>query len=409
MQPCPRFVTTKRISCPVPLHQYVVCNFLNGYDIYSEIKIVMKKNIAVLLAILTMVVCPPLLFAQIRNGSMVQIKNRITQTVVQTKGYTADSAVFTGAVNRANINLSQWRVITAPDGYLFQTKDGRHYMGIQSDTGADHNNLVLRRLTAANRNELLWILSATNGAYVFRTRKNARFMTDIGSAGGPFRNLVHSRSATGRYFWSITAADSTAGTAPDTAKKVLFDVTLNYIGVTEVTRNRVDNGDCRRVFGEIKTELWELGSNNVKVKKLAAYDNKPEFLFKQTNYSNPSTAAISYYQDNLALAAGGTMGTVTYNIPEALLNNRRVMLVIKAYLGTRHKDSDFSSYDALRMKEEKQFTFILENRGFRQELLQDVTERMGSEMKLSGITIPGNTFGGDDTHRLLMAVSWKKM
>lgn len=369
----------------------------------------MKKNIAVLLAILTMVVCPPLLFAQIRNGSIVQIKNRLTQTVVQTRGVAGDSAVFAGAVNRANINLSQWRIITAPDGYLFQTKDGRYYMGIQSDTGAAHNNLVLRRLTAANRNELLWALSPTNGVYLFRNRKNLHFMTEMGTAASPFRNLVHSRSTTGRYFWSIIPADSTAGTVPDTAKKLLFDITLNYIAVTEATRNRIDNGDCRRVFGDIKTEVWELGSNNVKIKKLAAYDNKPEFLFKQSNYHNPSTTAISYYQDNLTLAANGTMGTVTYNIPEALLNNRRVMLVIKAYLGTRHKDSDLSSYDALRMKEEKQFTFILENKSFRQELLQDVTERMGSEMKLSGITIPGNIFGGDDAHRLLIAVSWKKM
>lgn len=369
----------------------------------------MKKNIAVLLAILTMVICPPLLFAQIRNGSLVQIKNRLTQTVVQTRVSAADSSVFAGAVNRVNINLSQWRIITAPDGYLFQTKDGRHFIGIQSDTGADHNNLVLRRMTATNRNELVWALAPANGGYVIRNKKNLHFMTQIAAAGSSLRNLVHSRTTNGSFFWSVTGADSIAANTPDTVKKVLFEVALNYIAVTEATRNRVDNGDCRRVFGEIKTEVWELGSNNVKVKKLAAYDNKPEFLFKQTNYSSPTTAGISYYQDNLTLAATGTMGKVTYNIPVTLLNNRRVMLVIKAYLGTRHKDSDLSSYDALRMKEEKQFTFILDNKVFRQELLQDVTERMGSEMKLSDITIPGNTFGGDDAHRLLMAVSWKKM
>ncbi|MFN8251183.1 MAG: hypothetical protein U0V75_04815 [Ferruginibacter sp.] len=368
----------------------------------------MKNCLRVLLTVLIMAGSTSSLFAQIRNGSIVTIKNKMTQKLLQAKTFIADSAVYSGVVYGGRQPFSKWRIIIAPDGYLFQTYNGSHYLGIQSDTGATHQQMVLRTMSAANRNELLWQISGSPNAYVFRNKKSLKFMTEQIPTPNPYRNVVQSRVTVGPYLWLITP-DSTQNNTPDTVKRVLYDVVLNYIAVTEATRNRIDNGDCRRVFGEIKTEVWELNSNNMKVKKLAAYDNKPEFLFKQSNYRDPATAGFSYYQDNLTQAAGNSMAKVTYNLPETLLNNRRLMLVIKAYLGTRHKDSDLSSYDALRMKEEKEFTFILERKnGLLQEMLQDITERNGSEMKLSDVTIPGNIFGGDDAHRLYMVVSWIK-
>jgi hypothetical protein len=189
---------------------------------------------------------------------------------------------------------------------------------------------------------------------------------------------------------------------------VLYDVTLNYIAVSEATRNRIDNGDCKRVFGQIKTELWELDQNNNKKTKLSAYDNMTEDMYSQPDYRYPPTAALSYYQDNRAEAASNNMGRVTYNIPERLLTRRKVMLVVKSYLGTRHKDNDLASYDALRMRNEETTNYVLDSRGTRSETMQAITYYLGSDMILGPLRIPHTVFARtDDTHKLWVAFTCK--
>jgi hypothetical protein len=189
---------------------------------------------------------------------------------------------------------------------------------------------------------------------------------------------------------------------------VLYDITLNYIAVSEATRNRIDNGDCKRVFGQIKTELWELDQNNNKKTKLSAYDNMSEDIYAQSDYRYAPTAALSYYQDNRTEAANNSMGKVTYNIPERLLTTRRIMLVVKTYLGTRHKDNDLASYDALRMRNEETANYVLDNRDTRSESIQAITYLLGSDMILGPLRIPYTVFAKtDDTHKLWVAFSCK--
>lgn len=192
-------------------------------------------------------------------------------------------------------------------------------------------------------------------------------------------------------------------------KMVLYDIQLNYIAVSEATRNRIDNGDCKRVFGLITTELWELDASNNKKTKLASYDNMKENLYYEREHRFPPTAALSYYQDNRTEAANDVLSKVTYNIPENLLTGRKVMLVVKSFLATRHKDNDFASYDGLRMAETETSTFTLDTRAKRSETMQFITRRRGDDMVFGGERAPRQMFqGSDDTHKIWVAFTIKK-
>lgn len=370
----------------------------------------MKKYNTIRLAFILIFFIPVALPAQFTNGSLVGIKNYASQKFVIAKAYVPDSAVFIAPMTNSNVNFGLWRIIIGNGGYcMLQTKEGNNYLGIKSDTGAANNNIIQRRLTETNRDELTWLLVRAAGGYQLRNKKNNRFLTELLSGSRPFRNLINTVNVTPASMWVINPISTSPATA-DTSKKVLYDVMLNYIGVSEATRNRIDNGDCRRVFGEIRTEVWELDNNNQKKRRLTSYDNMPEFIYKQYNILGPPTEALSYYQDNLNQADKNVVAKVTYNIPEALLNNRKILLVVKAHLGSRHKDSDFSSFDALRMKEEKTFTFILDNRNERKETLQAITERIITDLVFSGQTFGGNLFyNGDDTHKFWMNITCKKL
>jgi hypothetical protein len=193
------------------------------------------------------------------------------------------------------------------------------------------------------------------------------------------------------------------------ARMILYDFVVNYIAVSEATRNRIDNGDCKRVFGYIETELWELDDNNNKKTKLASYDNMRENMYAQSDYRYPPTAALSYYQDNRAEAANDVLGKVMYNIPEDLLNKRKVMLIVKTFLGTRHKDNDLASYDALRMRDPETSSYTLDNRASRSEMIQTITYKKGDPMVLGPLQIPPSVFAGsDDTHKIWVAFTVKK-
>lgn len=372
----------------------------------------MKKHFNLRLVLLIVLLSPLAMNAQLTNGSYVTIKNSSSGKYIKAKGIAVDSPIVHGQLNPANIFFGQWRVAAAPGGgYMFQTRINSLYLGIKPVTGSGNGFIIQRRLTTENRDELTWILVRTGPGYQLKNKKNNRMLSVEGSLSGENSNLVHTLNPNpAGTIWVFTPVSSSPATsATGTGRTVLYDVMLNYIAVSEATRNRIDNGDCRRVFGQVKTELWELDDNNQKKRRIAAYENKPEYVFNQLNYLSAPTEGLSYYQDNRTDAAKNEMEKVTYNIPEDLLNNRKVMLVIKTYIGTRHKDSDLSSYDAVKMKQEKQSTYILDNRASRTETIQAITERYFNNMTLTGSTINGSLFEqGDDTHKLWVTFTWKK-
>ncbi|MBN8674549.1 MAG: RICIN domain-containing protein [Chitinophagales bacterium] len=372
----------------------------------------MKKYFSTRLALLIVLLSPVVITAQLTNGDFVTIKNSSSGKYIKAKGIAVDSPIVHGQLNQANMYFGQWKVMAASGGgYMFLTRINGLYLGIKPVAGAGNGFIVQRRLTAENRDELTWILVRTPVGYQLKNKKNNRMLSVQGSLTEENSNLVHTLNPalTGKIWVFTPVTSSPAASTTGTGRSVLFDVTLNYIAVSEATRNRIDNGDCRRVFGQVKTELWELDDNNQKKRRIAAYENKPEYVFNQLNYLSAPTEGLSYYQDNRADAAKNEMEKVTYNIPEDLLNNRKVMLVIKTYLGTRHKDSDLSSYDAVKMKQEKQSTYILDNRISRTETIQAITDRYFNNMTLTGSTINGSLFEqGDDTHKLWVTFTCKK-
>ncbi len=209
--------------------------------------------------------------------------------------------------------------------------------------------------------------------------------------------------------WQFETVGTNISTA--TGKKVLFDVVLNYIAVSEATRNRIDNGDCRRIFGQVSTELWELDENNEMKTRLRSYNNMSELVYNQTNFQGPPTAGLSYHQDDRNASANSQMGKVTYNIPEILLKEKKLMLVVKTFLGTRHKDSDLSSFDALKMSEEQRNTYILDYRSSRTETIEAITDlaNTNQNMNLLNLVIPFSNFArADDTHKIWVKFTCKK-
>lgn len=372
----------------------------------------MKKYFASLFILLFVMLAPVVATAQLSNGTFITIRNSSSGKYVRAKGLIADSAVVQSSLNISTVAFCHWKVIVLPGGeYMFQIRLNENYLGIKPSTGPGDGLIIQRRLTKENRDELTWLLVRTPVGYQLKNKKNNRLLSVQGSLTEENTNLVHTLNpGTAGKIWVFTPVTSSpAASTTGTGRSVLFDVMLNYIAVSEATRNRIDNGDCRRVFGQVKTELWELDDNNQKKRRIAAYENKPEYVFNQLNYLSAPTEGLSYYQDNRTDAAKNEMEKVTYNIPEDLLNNRKVMLVIKTYLGTRHKDSDLSSYDAVKMKQEKQSTYILDNRISRTETIQATTERYFNNMTLTGSTINASLFEqGDDTHKLWVTFTCKK-
>jgi hypothetical protein len=374
----------------------------------------MKKSILCLFIQVLAAIAPVVVNAQLTNGDFVTIKNASSGKFVKAKGFGVDSAIVHGTLNASSFIFSQWKVIALPGNiYMFQTRMNRNYIGIKSTEAPGDGYVVQRGRTSTNLAEISWSLLRTASGYQLKNVKSKQLLGVEGVLTQENGNLVHTTNANSvGKSWVFTSVPSTTGggTTQNQERKVLFDVVLNYIAVSEATRNRIDNGDCRRVFGQIKTELWELDNNNQKKTRITSYESMPEFVYNQLNYLSGPTAGLSYYQDNRTEAAKNEMSKVTYNIPENLLNNRKVMLVVKTYLGTRHKDSDLSSYDAVKMKQESQTTYILDNRVSRTETIQGITERYFNDMILiGGPPIHNSVFQqGDDTHKLWVAITCKR-
>lgn len=209
---------------------------------------------------------------------------------------------------------------------------------------------------------------------------------------------------------AIVVKDKAAAAVKPVEKKVLMDINLNNFSVSETTRQRIDNGDCKRVFGSIKLELWELDQNNEMKTRIYAYNRGNEVLYSEKETSAPPPIARSHYQEP-APTNPEIMNTVTYNIPEKLLNDKKIMLVVKTQLGTRHKDNDFASYDFLCMEKEKRSTYLLGNKANTPISIKVNTSEnySGRDLHINDLVIPFAIFQNtDDTHYIWTQINCKK-
>lgn len=346
--------------------------------------------------------------AQLVNGAIYKIKHVASGRYAQTGFGSLANGATIHLYDNQEANHFKWKAVYTSGGYYkFQNMQSNKYLVVldaRRETNAKIGQWddVLRQATA-------WKLESTTTGFKLKNRNSGLLM---GVQAGGMENGVllvqgNDEGANDKtwQFEKLNLATSTA-----TGRKVFFDVILNYIAVSEATRTRVDNGDCKRVFGYIQTELWELDENNEMKIQLASYNNVPEFLFNQRNFQSPPAAALNY-QLNMDHAANNQMGKVTYNIPQVLLARKKIMLVVKTYLGTRHKDNDLATYDCLKMDNEKQSTYVIDNSGILSETIQASTDPSASrrDMHLQDYIIPFAIFQNtDDTHKLWVKISTKK-
>jgi hypothetical protein len=345
--------------------------------------------------------------AQLKDGDIVKIKN------INSGKYAVPRDVSTAPDAEIIINAGRndpwftWKVISVPGGYYkFQNLHTGYYLGILGSSKAVYGFVVQR--TTGRAVDQVWSLVKTTKGYKIKNKNSGLLIgVDGGGTASNTRLVQWSDNGATDKDWQFETAGT--GNSQEVGKKVLFDVMLNNIAVSEATRNRIDNGDCKRIFGVVSIELWELDNNNEMKTRLRTYNNMSELLYQQTNYQNPPTAALSKYQDDVN--GNSQMGKVTYNIPENLLLNKKLMLVVKTNVGSRHKDNDFASYDALRMKEEVQSTFILDSRANRTETVEAITDLTASSRDLHFLdtVIPFAAFQKtDDTHKIWVKISCKK-
>ena len=345
--------------------------------------------------------------AQLKDGDIVRIKNINSGKFAVPKDVSTAPDAEIVINNGRNDAWFTWKVIAVPGGaYKFQNVHTNQFLGILNASKTQYGFVVQRR--TRNQVDQVWTLVKTTKGYKIKNKNSGLIIGVDGGGTAANSRLVQwgDNGATDKD-WQFETVGT--GNSQEGGRKILFDVMLNNIAVSEATRNRIDNGDCKRIFGVVSIELWELDNNNEMKTRLRSYNNMSELLYQQTNFRNPPTAALSKYQDNINSTV--QMSKVTYNIPENLLINKRLMLVVKTNVGSRHKDNDFASYDALKMKEEIQSTFILDNRATRTETIETITDLSSStrDMHFLDTMIPFAIFQKtDDTHKIWVKISCKK-
>lgn len=347
--------------------------------------------------------------AQLKDGDIVKIKNLNAGKYVIPKDVSTMADAHAILMSNRSDAWFTWKVISVPGGfYKFQNMHTNLFLGIRG--GSKETYGFVTQKDPGAQVDLQWKLVKTTKGYKIKNKNSNHF---IAVEGGSTANNALLIQWTDNGQADIEWQFETVGTGNSTAagKKILYDVTLNYIAVSEATRDRIDNGDCRRVFGQVSTELWELDENNEMKTRLRSYNNMSELLYNQTNMDSPPTAGLSYHQDNRNASANSQMGKVTYNIPESLLKEKKLMLIVKTFIGTRHKDHDIASYDALRMSEESSSSYILDYRATRTEMIEAITDvaAAGKPMYLANLVLPGAGFSrADDTHKLWVKFSCKR-
>jgi hypothetical protein len=345
--------------------------------------------------------------AQLKDGDIVRIKNMNSGKFAVPKDVsTAPDAEIVINTGRTDAWFT-WKVIAVPGGgYKFQNVHTGYFLGILN-ASKDQYGFVVQRQKPSHP-DIIWLLVKTTKGYKIKNKNSGLLIGIDGGGTASNSRLVQwgDNGATDKE-WQFETTGT--GNSQEGGRKILFDISLNNIAVSEATRNRIDNGDCKRIFGVVAIELWELDNNNEMKTRLRSYNNMSELLYQQTNFRNPPTAALSKYQDDIN--SNAQMGKVTYNIPENLLTTKRLMLVVKTNLGTRHKDNDFASYDALKMKEEIQSTFILDARATRTETIETITDLSSStrDMHFLDTMVPFAMFQKtDDTHKIWVKISCKR-
>jgi hypothetical protein len=341
-------------------------------------------------------------------GCTVKIKSAYSGKIAQVGYASNDNGAMIYTYSDGTATHFNWQVIDAGRGYLkFKNQNSGKYLAVHGGQTAPGTAILQHEDNGGE--EFLWELRwQNNNSFKLVNKKSGKPMAIEGGSRGDARIVQWNDDNQGDIIWQLWPVGN-CGQA--TGRKILYDIVLNHIAVSEATRQQIDNGDCKRIFGSIITELWELDENNNPKTQLPAFNNMQPILYNQNNHQSPPPIALSQYQDNVQNTGGNQMGKVTYNIPEGLLQNKKVMLVLKINMGSRHKDNDFATFDYLAMENERSFSWVLDNQNSRNETAQVNTDQnySGRDKHILDWVVPFHFFKNtDDTHNIWVKINCKK-
>lgn len=314
-------------------------------------------------------------------------------SVVQTKmdGHTMDLPVH-----------SLWLVRRmGNDNYTFYNMRHNRYLGIAGSAKTLGAGVVLRSTVTT---DAIWKLVTAADGYKFKNLYSGLFMTERIPNNRIAKGYLSQQADSGnaKNVWKFT------NYVKPPSRYISFDVNLYAIGVAEATRNRIDNGDCKRIFGTIKVELYTLDANG-KENELIYSNNRTGLLFSEPSYNNAPFWGRSYYQDK---EPANRMLSLNYTIDTGVFRSNNFILKITTYLGTRHKDNDLATYDGLKMERPEVSSYRIYGKnssgiraiGHTFNLTYKATFAPGERMEIGGETVDRNIFRGDDTHKLWVKI-----
>ena len=348
--------------------------------------------------------------AQLVTGDVVVIRRANTTEIL--KAEHPDSAVKLAHRRYPIDNLYRWEVEkVGNDTYKFRNPRWGRYLGVFQASKIPGERTTIRVDRQAP--DIVWRLIPTSQGYRLQNDWSKLVLTKADNRPGFGMNRLIQDINTSLekqewmfdfYSYSLSRADS---------NKVTIEVKLNYIAVSEATRNRIDNNDCRRLFGYVAADIIEQDANGEVSNSYAAAINP--YLFIERDYAKPPATAFSYYQDNLTTNLNKPpFNTVTFKVDEAALKRGKVRLVITTYLATRHKDNDFATYDGLKMNDKLTSIYVLDKSVNRTVLINyNAVGKPGMQMLMP---IPGTVrseiyptdfYKSDDTHKIWINFTYR--
>lgn len=192
--------------------------------------------------------------------------------------------------------------------------------------------------------------------------------------------------------------------APD--KLVSYEITLNQILVAEATRDRIDNNDCRKTWGDVMVYFKELDANGqITPNSNIQPDLQDNHLFRfPANVVEHMSA--SYFQDRRGVDEQNVLKRISVRVSENMVKSRRIVAIIESSLITAHKDNDFASYDLLMNRGKTTSTFYLQDSPSINETMSLITDNRGYVTRNGGFML--NDGNSDDHHRIWLNFTIRK-
>ncbi len=369
----------------------------------------------------------------LKEGSVIVLRSKTADKYMGYKN--VNSTVINAAVKLTVDNNIMWRVsdiqISRDGVKTFKLMNYRSKDWLS--TGGGKGTAIKYLKNNSLSNDCRWtFMNGAGGAYKIKNQATNLFVAIEGGAISENAKVI-SWEDEGQQdlLWYIEEVPQHEKAYKD--RTLTLYTALTYIAVSEVGRNRIDNHDCRKVFGDIKFEINEIDGNkrvtkNIKSRLLFSSPlpelrRNPNFnilnIFDKNELGKyATTKAASYYQDDLnsveALRSLKYLESTydkkpyidgfVFPVSEEKMKKGEIefnVSVGKNAFGTFHKDNDLASFDALVVTESNDSrctTGCLEDRVIL--VPENIKDRIW-EFRLK----PKSNSGVDDEHKVWIKYS----